>query len=124
MFAHPLWIKGIRASHWQEFLSRNKLWFSIVELDDSLLHCLLPGCAHGVIQNFRINERHLWRSVSHPLLDQDQTHSVVDEFNCLGVAKRMEAKMKEIALLITNSIGDCQVIETISNTASSKGIAM
>src|SRR5258708_1794095 len=33
MFTHPLWIKSIRACHWQELLPWNKLWFAIIELD-------------------------------------------------------------------------------------------
>src|SRR5271157_4073029 len=123
MFTHPLWIKGIRACHWQELLARNKLWFSISELDDPLLHCLLPGGTHGVIQNFRVDKRHLWRSMGHPLLDQDQAHSVVNEFNSFGVTKRMEAEMKEIALLITDTMFFRQAIQSISNTTCRERIA-
>ena len=62
--------------------------------------------------------------MGHPLLDQDQAHSVVNEFNRFGVTKRMEAKVEEITLLITDPMGDCQVIETISNASISKGITM
>jgi len=84
----------------------NKLWFSIIELDDPLLHRLLPGCTHGIVQDFRVNECHLWQGMGHPLLDQGQAHSVVNEFNRFGVTKRLEAKVEGIALLITVSFSD------------------
>src|SRR5579859_3019664 len=88
-----------------------------------MLHGLLPSCTHGVIQDFRIDERHFWRSMSHPLLDQDQAHAVVNELNRLGVAKRMEAEMKEISLLITDTMFFSQTIQAISNATSRKRVA-
>lgn len=123
MFTHPLRIKGIRASHWQEFRPLNQLWLAIAELDNAKLHRLFPGFAHGFIQDFRVDQGHFWARVRHPLLNENQAHSVVDEFNSFRVAKSMEAEMKEIALLIADTMFHRQAIEAVSNATSRERIA-
>src|SRR5258708_9035698 len=123
MPTNPFWLKGIRACHWQELLSRNKLWFSIIELDDPLLQRLLPGGTHRLVENFRVDQSHFWRSMGHPLLNENQTHSIVNKFNGFRVAKSMEAEMKEMALLITDTMFFRQVIKAVSNTTGCERIA-
>src|SRR5215469_964681 len=104
MFTNPLWIKGIGACHREKPLPWNKLRLAIVELNDPMLHGLLPGCTHSVIQNSRVGEGHFWTRMCHPLLDENQAHSVVDKFDSFRVAKRMKAKVKKVSLFIQNVV--------------------
>src|SRR5260370_37246541 len=90
MLTHPLWVKPIPARHWQPLCPWNKLWLPIVELNNPLLHRLLPLGAHGLIENFGVDQSHFWRGMRHPLLDHDQTHPVVNELNCFGMTKGVQ----------------------------------
>jgi hypothetical protein len=110
MLANPLWIKGICACHWQKLRSLNHLWLAVVELDNALADRLFPRLLHAFIQDFGVDEGHFWARLCHPLLNENQAHSIVDEFNRLGLAKSMKAEMEHVALLIEDLILSRQVV--------------
>src|SRR6266566_4072199 len=49
MLANTLWIKGVRACHWQQLLPRYKFWLAISELNNSLVDSFFPRFAHSLI---------------------------------------------------------------------------
>jgi hypothetical protein len=59
----------------------------------ALLNRLFPCLTHGFIQNLGIDQSHLWAGMRHPLLNENQAHSIVDEFNGFRMAKSMEAEI-------------------------------
>ncbi len=89
----------------------------------ALLNRLFPCLTHGFIQNLGIDQSHLWAGMRHPLLNENQAHSIVDEFNGFRMAKSMEAEMENVSLLIADVIFVGQMIETLLNSMSPKRIA-
>src|SRR5258708_17807858 len=115
MVADPLWIKGVWASHRQKLFAWHKFWFALIELDNALLDRLFPCFVHGVIQNSGVNQGHFWRRMGHPLLDHDQAHPIVQQFDSLGMTKRVTFEMKDLALLISNLVFSYPGIQRLIN---------
>src|SRR5216684_1137621 len=101
MLADALWVKRVRACHWQQLFARNKRWFSIVELDKTTLHNLFPLRAHRLIQHSGVDEGHLWAGMRHPLLHHNQTHPVVEKLNRFSMSECMQLEMKYTSRLIS-----------------------
>jgi hypothetical protein len=53
--------------------------------------------------------------MGHPLLDVQERHPIVDEFDRFGVAKGMRSKMKDFPIGATNLLSVRQAIEGITD---------
>src|SRR6266700_5619288 len=103
--SHPLWIKCLWLVEDREHLfAWHIFWFSLVELDNTMLDDLFPLCPHRLVSDFCIHQGHFWAGVSHPLLYHKQRHSIVHQFHPLGMPESVKLEMEKISCLITNLI--------------------
>src|SRR5258708_17517558 len=121
VIADTSWIKSLSFTDDGEHLfARNVLWFAFVEMDNALVARFFTLGIHRFIQDLRVDQGHFGRSMSHPLLDHDQTHAIVQQFHAFGMPESVEAKMKDLSLFVLDLILFCQVIESHAHSSLSQ----
>src|SRR5438128_9044867 len=61
--------------------------------------------------------------MGHPLLHEDQTHSIVEYYHPFGMSESVKSKTKELSSLVADLILLSQMIESLTHSSFSEGIS-